>query len=105
MSKIQAQLKALGQIKLTLEASASDEALQKHVTNKLDAILKELSHSPDGLSQFFVAAEITATPKAANLIAAHVLRPEEVTKLVAERKQSIANAKGKKNQTNRNEPQ
>ncbi|NQZ73906.1 MAG: hypothetical protein HRT60_12645 [Dinoroseobacter sp.] len=105
MSKIQAQLKALGQIKLTLEASASDEASQKHVTNKLDAILKELSHTPDGLSQFFVAAEITATPKTANLIAAHVMRPEDVTQLVAERKRNIANAKAVEKQTNRNEPQ
>ncbi|GGE62908.1 hypothetical protein [Actibacterium pelagium] len=89
-------LKALREVQIALEADEAKEALKTHTANKLDAILKELEHVPEGLAQFFVAAEITASAKAAEIIATHVMRPDEVTKLVATRKAEIAKDKAKR---------
>ena len=86
-------LKALREVQIALEADEAKEALKTHTANKLDKILEELEHAPEGLTQFFAAAEITASPKAAEIIATHVMRPEEVTKLVASRKAEIAKDK------------
>ena len=83
------QMKALTAIQHAIAHNEVDAALQDVLNRKLEPILTELAREPQVLAGFFAAAELHASPRAADLIARHVMCPDEVAKMVDARKAEI----------------
>lgn len=96
MKLSKSELKALTSIQRAAEGHDANEAVKRTVEDKLDKVLAELACDPSALAVFFAALELSATTSAARVIATHVMRPDEVTNLVKQRKAEIANGKAKK---------
>ena len=90
------QLNTLTAIQKIAEDHDANEAVKQTFKDKLDKVLAELARDPTALAVFFAALELSATTSAARVIATHVMRPDEVTNLVAKRKAEIANEKTRK---------
>lgn len=85
------QQRVIAQIGETMTNGAAQDAMIEVLDKKFDKVLAALGEHPEQLNRFFACTEFHATRSAAQKIAQHSLRRDEVDGLVEQMRVQAAN--------------